>query len=807
MTDETRGRLRAIFEAAAELPPDQRDAYLESACAGDPTLRAEIEDLLRRDEVADDDFLCSPVLRPSTKPAGDAALPSAIGRYRVTGRLGAGGMGIVYEGTQASPQRAVAIKVIRADLLSERLLARFRNEAEILGRLEHPGIARIYEAGVATLEAGGAGSPFFAMELVRGTPLLEHGRELPTDERLRLFVEICEAVHHAHQKGVIHRDLKPANILVTQDGQVKILDFGVARATDGDIQAVTVQTDVGQLLGTVPYMSPEQITGDIGKLDTRSDVYALGVVLFELLTGALPYDVRERSIIEAARIIRDEESTRLSAAAPTLRGDLEWIVARALEKDVERRYDSASAFAADVRRHLADEPVLAGPPSASYRLHKFVRRNRTGVAWGSAAAVLLIAGLAATITLTVRAIRAEGEAVAAVESFRRESDRGRISADFLVWALASAEPRETEVLRNVLDAASVDIEERFESSPEVEADVRRLMGDVYHQIGAYEAAYDQLLGAYEIMTADPDPDRFLGLGYAEVLTGLQSCERELDRGEPAAMRWYFECLDVLERSAGRSDPALMDTMRTMRRNLIVKDAAPSRAVQDEQLERVIAAYARTPMPQDVARGLALYLMYMSAYVGNWFGVADVAYARAQIEILDGIGGARVDRQLGIALWLEARMRAPAGEEERRVRVARRLVERQYGYVGWWEHDFETILGDALVQRGRKEDRAEIARQLTTGQQGLRELLPGAETGHGLLAKRFGMSLMRLAAVGHDGDVAHLVDQPEILEELAAGIEKLSLPASLGAIGRSMMSREDRSARWYEIAGRAGGGGS
>ena len=333
------------------------------------------------------------------EPAGGGARlapATVISRYRIESVLGEGGMGLVYLARQERPDRQVALKLIRPGLADQRMLKRFEQEAEVLGRLLHPGIAQIYEAGTA--DAGFGPQPFFAMELVRGVPLTEYAsqKELTTRQRLKLMSKVCDAVEHAHQKGVIHRDLKPGNILVTEDGQPKILDFGVARATDSDIQQ-TMQTDVGALIGTIPYMSPEQVGGDPAELDTRSDVYALGVILFELLAGRLPYSLERRMIHEAARVIREEEPTRLSSINKTLRGDVETIVSHALEKEKARRYQSASALGADLRRYLAHEPITARPASTWYQLSKFSRRNRGLVGGVVAAFAVLLLGLAVSL--------------------------------------------------------------------------------------------------------------------------------------------------------------------------------------------------------------------------------------------------------------------------------------------------------------------------------------------------------------------------------------------------------------------------
>ncbi|MDO8679566.1 MAG: serine/threonine-protein kinase, partial [Acidobacteriota bacterium] len=287
-----------------------------------------------------DDQPTMPVDAPQAR-AGDVRwLPKTIGRYGILRLLGEGGMGAVYEAEQEHPHRRVALKVIKPGLAGPEMLHRFERESQALGRLQHPGIAQIYEAGTASTAFGI--QPFFAMEFVDGRSLLDYAdaHKLKTRQRLKLMAQVSEAVHHAHQRGIIHRDLKPGNILVTEIGQPKILDFGVARATDSDAHA-TRQTDVGQLIGTLAYMSPEQVLADPLELDTRSDVYALGVIMYQLLAGHLPYNV-DRKLHEAVQAIRDEEPMPLSSVSRLYRGDIETIVAKALEKDKERRYGSAA---------------------------------------------------------------------------------------------------------------------------------------------------------------------------------------------------------------------------------------------------------------------------------------------------------------------------------------------------------------------------------------------------------------------------------------------------------------------------------
>ncbi|HTG73307.1 MAG TPA: serine/threonine-protein kinase, partial [Terriglobia bacterium] len=346
-----------------------------------------------------------------------------VGRYRIVRIIGEGGMGAVYEAEQELPRRTVALKVIKPGLSSPQLLRRFEQESQALGRLQHVGIAQIYEAGTA--DTGFGPQPYFAMEFIRGKTLLEYAneRKLSYHDRMNIMAKVSEAVHHAHQRGLIHRDLKPGNILVDEAGQPKILDFGVARATDGDAQA-TMQTDVGQLVGTLAYMSPEQVSADPLELDTRSDVYALGVILYELLAGRMPYTISKK-LHETIEAIREHDAARLSSVNRNYRGDIETIVAKALEKDKTRRYGSAAELSADIGRYLKDEPIIARPPSAAYQLQKFAQRHTGLVAGIIAAVVVLIAGV---VISTWQASVA-----------RRERDRARVAEQ----AARSAETQAT----------------------------------------------------------------------------------------------------------------------------------------------------------------------------------------------------------------------------------------------------------------------------------------------------------------------------------------------------------------------------
>jgi serine/threonine protein kinase/tetratricopeptide (TPR) repeat protein len=439
---EQRLDLEEIFFAARQKPPQERGAYLDQVCGADALLRQRAEQFLSaQGEIGS--FLESGAVpleatidEPITERAG-----TSIGAYKLMEQIGEGGMGLVFVAEQQQPvRRKVALKVIKPGMDSRQIVARFEAERQALALMDHPNIAKIHDGGTAP-----SGRPYFVMELVKGVPITHYcdDHRLSPGERLELFVDVCAAVQHAHQKGIIHRDIKPSNVLViSHDGKpvIKVIDFGVAKAIGQQLTDKTIYTQFTQLVGTPLYMSPEQ-AGESGlDIDTRSDIYSLGVLLYELLTGTTPFD-RERfskaGYEEVRRIIREEEpprpSTRLSTlgqAATTicanrksdpvrlsqlLRGELDWIVMKALEKERNRRYETASALAAEVHRYLHDEPVQACPPSAGYRLRKFVRKHRGPVAAASVIALLLIAGIVGTTVGMMRAIHAKDNETAQLQ--------------------------------------------------------------------------------------------------------------------------------------------------------------------------------------------------------------------------------------------------------------------------------------------------------------------------------------------------------------------------------------------------------
>ncbi len=555
MDRERFARLERLFTELCDTPPERRATVLEQLRTSEPELAQELARMLAADGASATaqlhEFGKGVALLAGDAVRAGAPVPAAIGPFRILDVLGSGGMGTVYRAEQQSPRRLVALKVLRPGSASEQALRRFALEAELLGRLQHPGIAQIFDAGTALV--GDREQPWFALELIDGAPLTQFAREsrLGTRGKLELLAKIADAIHHAHQKGIVHRDLKPANILVTPAGEPKVVDFGIARMTAAQAQsheAPAQVTQAGQLLGTLAYMSPEQANGVHEAIDTRTDVWALGVVAYELLCGRLPHAVDGLPLTEAARRIVEEEPLRLGQIDRSLKGDIETIVARALEKEPARRYPSAHEFAADLRRHLHDEPIVAHRPSTTYQLAKFARRHRGLVAGG---AIALLALTAAAIGMSVALLRARAENRTAVTV--AAILEGLITAPD-PWAGGGEAARETRVV-DALRRAEPGLADAFRGDLEVEASVRATLGRTYLNLGDYEHARPHLERALALRRERAGVDAVTTLHVAGSLAALEINLGRYAEGEQLAR----ETLDLATRARGESDPVALES--------------------------------------------------------------------------------------------------------------------------------------------------------------------------------------------------------------------------------------------------------
>jgi len=571
-------RLVELVGDALQRPTHERSAFVERACAGDAGLLAEARALLAEAEATSLDALTARIAAGVGRAAdslGDRARPhpTQVGPYRIVGVLGEGGMGLVYRAEQPPPlRREVALKMVRGDLRGEGSRARFDAERRALAAMNHPGVARIYDAG-ATDE----GAPYFVMELVEGAPITAFcdDHHLDVDARIQLMVEVCRAVQHAHLHGLIHRDLKPSNILVSaSDGPARprIIDFGIAKALEATADIETMHTAFGSVIGTLEYMSPEQAAGGATPVDTRSDVYSLGVILYQLVTGALPFtasELRDAGPAEAQRRLRDTDPPTPARRYQTtgerdaiarnrgtdprslqrrLHGDLGWVIMKALEKDAARRYQAANDLAADLERLLHSDPVEAGPPSRRYRAARFIRRHRTGVAAAAVVLVALLAGIALATAGFVRAKRAQQRA-------ENEARRATMITNFLTGMLAQARPEESHgrevTVREVVDsmAVRIDREKSFADDPVVQAAVIHAIAETYSSLDRYDQAIPLFKRAIALRRSALGDTANLTLGSLGRLSSAQAVSGDL-RG---ALQTQKEVVALAEKAFGREN--------------------------------------------------------------------------------------------------------------------------------------------------------------------------------------------------------------------------------------------------------------
>jgi len=578
-------RAKELFLEAIEQPAEERDEFVEKTCAGDEALLARVRELMASDRPEDSlldrkaaDLIGNETLTEQLRRDDpDDGPQTEMGPYRLMRKIGEGGMGEVWLAEQTVPvKRQVAIKVIKQGMDTKQVVSRFQAERQAVAMMEHPSIAKVYEANATP-----RGRPYFAMEYVDGVPITKHcDRELMNSrERLELFVAVCDGVQHAHQKAVIHRDIKPSNVLVAKhDGQAlpKIIDFGVAKATRDKLSLDTFQTQQGILIGTPAYMSPEQADLVGSGVDTRTDVYSLGVMLYELLVGALPFDTQELQkdgIEEMLRKIREDEPSRPSAKLSTLgehstesarrrstalpalqrelSGDLDWITLKAMSKDRAQRYGSPQELAADIRRYLNNEAVLAAPPSMAYLAGKFVRRHRLGVAL-AAGGVLVIAAFAVMMTVSAGRVANERD-----RANREAESKGQV-ADFLKNLFAVTDPGEERAnsitARELLDAGAEKIEQLDDEL--TRADLAEIMGDVYKNLGLFDASEPLLDRAFEIrrrVQGAEHPRTIHLMGDLGWLYWEQS-------RYPEAKELLLETIEISSRALGKEDLQTVNAM-------------------------------------------------------------------------------------------------------------------------------------------------------------------------------------------------------------------------------------------------------
>jgi eukaryotic-like serine/threonine-protein kinase len=587
-------KIKEIVGEALERGPGEREPFVREACAHDESLRAEVESLLSASEKSNG--LSEPAF--AGQPFGaDAHESKFIGPYQLIRKLGEGGMGQVWLAEQTAPvRRQVALKLIRAGVYDEALLQRFQSERQALAMMDHPAIAKVFDAGATS-----GGQPYFVMEYVPGLPITEYcdQKKMPIRERLELFTQACEGVQHAHHKAIIHRDLKPANILVLEiDGKAmpRIIDFGLAKAVTPSSEGQTLFTQAGSFLGTPGYMSPEQ-TDPEKDVDTRTDVYSLGVVLYVLLTGALPFDGKhKRPLDEMLQQLREEDpprpSTKISAAnamergtepaqlASELRGDLDWITMKAIDRDRSRRYGSPAELAADVQRYLRNEPIVARPASTGYRLRKYVRRHRIMVA-----AAAVIAGLLVASAL-----------VQAVELQRttRERNRANRVTDFMTGMFKVSDPSEARgnsvTAREILDNASHDIESGLANDPQLQAQMMGTMANVYINLGLYSRAQGLLERAADIAGRDRGPADRQALRYSRSLGWVLKQE-----GHPAdSEKILRRTLEIQRRAFGPEDPDTLNTMEHLSETLLRE----GHLGESESLAKEVLAVQRRALGSD-----------------------------------------------------------------------------------------------------------------------------------------------------------------------------------------------------------------
>ena len=695
-------RARELFAAVLDRSGDDRERLLSEACGDDTVLRASVEQMLAFDE-SDSGFLNCPMTPSST---GLTAVEldrvgSDLGPFRIVRHLADGGTSTVYEAEQREPRRRVAVKVLRGLGGGSDAASRFRYEAEVQARLKHPGIVEVYAAGL--YEEGHVARPWIAMELVEGArPLVDHAREarLSPDLLVELFLDLCDAIAFGHEKGVIHRDLKPSNVLVGVDGRLRVIDFGLARMAAAADDARSLMTREGAILGTVPYMSPEQFLGRPHEVGVRSDVYALGVILYELLCGRHPIDVAGCSLFEAAQKVKDEPPHPPRRARPDLARELEWIVLKALEKEPARRYAGARELAADLWRFKRQEPVLAGPPSSMYRLRKLVRRHRGLLTAVALVNIALVAGLVAAWLAKLDAD--EQRALAETRGTRLAVEVESLEEvnAFISRLLSAANPRYADDpnvrIADVLDRAARELEADAPGRPEVEASIRATLGESFLGIGRQREAMSHLVRAKDLLEAAGRRD----VAYAAVIRSLAAAHRELghlDKAEAHA-GLYADLVAENDGSQAARDGAVIEQLYVVRdRGLAAQVEAQAQALLDRTpaVDGSVAHFARDLLVESLMRQgrLEEALPIAEAQV-EAAGAAREHPRPKQMYAVIRVGGIhrQLDRPADARRWFE-----------RAVELSREVYGDDSPFVRWTE----ALLGTVIAELGEAAHGAEL----------------------------------------------------------------------------------------------------